>query len=193
MAGGAERGDAVRGQHQRAHAVRRCAEGRAAAAALLHLAAGFPDEFGATLQQHRRTIRPECIGCRHAGRHPRQRRVDGRLQRAVDGRPLGQQQALGGQDDIKVVGSVFSGAKALEFISKTPPDVVTLDVEMPGMNGLETLEQIQRLSAERPIGVVMVSAFTRRGADITVKALQAGAFDFVTKPSGPSPEVLWDW
>jgi two-component system chemotaxis response regulator CheB len=98
------------------------------------------------------------------------------------------EQALGGQDDIKVVGSVFSGAKALEFIARTPPDVVTLDVEMPGMNGLETLEQIQRLGAERPIGVVMVSAFTKRGAEITVKALQAGAFDFVTKPSGASAE-----
>ncbi len=99
------------------------------------------------------------------------------------------EQALAGQEDIAVVGSVFSGAKALEFIRKTPPDVVTLDVEMPGMNGLETLEQIQRLGAGRPIGVVMVSAFTRRGADITVKALQAGAFDFVTKPSGPSEEA----
>jgi two-component system, chemotaxis family, protein-glutamate methylesterase/glutaminase len=57
---------------------------------------------------------------------------------------------------------------------------------MPGMNGLETLEQIQQFNPA--IDVVMVSAFTRRGADITVKALQAGAFDFVTKPSGPSPE-----
>jgi two-component system, chemotaxis family, protein-glutamate methylesterase/glutaminase len=103
------------------------------------------------------------------------------------------EEALGAQEDIKVVGSVFSGAKALEFIRQTPPDVVTLDVEMPGMDGLETLEQIQNLVASRAapasLGVVMVSAFTRRGADITVKALQAGAFDFVTKPSGPSPEA----
>ncbi len=102
------------------------------------------------------------------------------------------EQALAGQEDIAVVGSVFSGAKALEFIQKTPPDVVTLDVEMPGMNGLATLEQIQSFSAARPsnpdVGVIMVSAFTRHGADITMKALQAGAFDFVTKPSGPSAE-----
>ncbi|MBC8107418.1 MAG: chemotaxis-specific protein-glutamate methyltransferase CheB, partial [Anaerolineae bacterium] len=97
--------------------------------------------------------------------------------------------ALTGHDDIKVVGSVFNGAKAIEFIARNPPDVVTLDVEMPGMSGLETLAKIQQLGDERPIGVVMVSAFTRRGADITVKALQAGAFDFVTKPSGPSAEV----
>jgi two-component system, chemotaxis family, protein-glutamate methylesterase/glutaminase len=103
------------------------------------------------------------------------------------------EQALAGQEDIAVVGSVFSGAKALEFIGKTPPDVVTLDVEMPGMDGLATLEQIQGLSAAgavaESIGVIMVSAFTRRGADITVKALQAGAFDFVAKPSGPSAEA----
>src|SRR5882724_5337175 len=97
------------------------------------------------------------------------------------------EEALRGQEDIAVVGSVFSGAKALEFIRQAPPDVVTLDVEMPGMNGLETLKQIQQIDPS--IGVVMVSAFTRRGADITVKALQAGAFDFVTKPSGTSPEA----
>ena len=70
---------------------------------------------------------------------------------------------------------------------------MTLDVEMPGLDGLQTLEAIQRLNASRPpggeIGVVMVSAFTRRGADVTVKALQAGAFDFVTKPSGPSADA----
>lgn len=103
------------------------------------------------------------------------------------------EQALSGQDDIAVVGSVFSGANALEFIRKSAPDVVTLDVEMPGMDGLATLEQIQRLVATgavpRAVGVVMISAFTRRGADITVKALQSGAFDFVTKPSGPSHEA----
>jgi two-component system chemotaxis response regulator CheB len=102
-------------------------------------------------------------------------------------------ESLTGQKDIVVVGSVFNGAKALEFISKTPPDLVTLDVEMPGMDGLATLEQIQQLNAQRPasagVDVIMVSAFTRRGADVTVKALEAGAFDFVTKPSGPSQET----
>lgn len=100
------------------------------------------------------------------------------------------EEALVGQKDVVVVGSVFSGAKAIEFIRQNPPDVVTLDVEMPGMDGLATLEQINAFNAGRPraqtVGVVMVSAFTRRGADITVKALQSGAFDFVTKPSGPS-------
>jgi two-component system chemotaxis response regulator CheB len=100
------------------------------------------------------------------------------------------EEALTAQDGIAVAGSVFSGAKALEFIQATPPDVVTLDVEMPGLGGLETLEAIQRRNTARPaqeeIGVIMVSAFTKRGADVTVRALQAGAFDFVTKPNRAS-------
>jgi two-component system, chemotaxis family, protein-glutamate methylesterase/glutaminase len=103
------------------------------------------------------------------------------------------EQALAGEEGVAVVGSVFSGTKALEFVRGTPPDVVTLDVEMPGLDGLQTLEAIQRLNATRPkgaeVGVIMVSAFTRRGADVTVRALQAGAFDFVTKPSGESAEA----
>ena len=102
-------------------------------------------------------------------------------------------EALAGEDGIVVVGSVFSGEKALEFLRSTPADVVTLDVEMPGLDGLQTLAAIQRLNASRPpeaeIGVIMVSAFTSRGADVTVRALQAGAFDFVTKPSGPSADA----
>ena len=101
--------------------------------------------------------------------------------------------ALRGQDDITVAGSVFSGAKALEFIRQHPPDVVTLDVEMPGMNGLETLEAIQQVNRSRgsaaEIGVLMVSAFTKRGAEVTVQALQAGAFDVVAKPSSTSGEA----
>ncbi len=103
------------------------------------------------------------------------------------------EESLAGQQDIVVVGSAFNGAKAIEFIRNSPPDIVTLDVEMPGMDGLAVLEQIQQFNMGRPapeaVNVIMVSAFTRRGADVTVKALQAGAFDFVTKPSGPSQET----
>ncbi len=99
---------------------------------------------------------------------------------------------LRGQDGLAVAGSVFSGQKALEFIRRHPPDLVTLDVEMPGMDGLQTLEAIQQINRSlapgAEIGVVMVSAFTKRGADVTVQALEAGAFDFVTKPSGGSSE-----
>jgi two-component system, chemotaxis family, protein-glutamate methylesterase/glutaminase len=100
--------------------------------------------------------------------------------------------SLSGEADIAVVGSVFSGEKAIQFIRATPPDVVTLDVQMPGMDGLQTLRAIQQFNAIRPsgseIGVIMVSAFTREGADVTIGALQAGAFDFVAKPSAASSE-----
>ncbi len=97
------------------------------------------------------------------------------------------------QPGMAVVGSVFSGQKALEFIRGQAPDLVTLDVEMPGLSGLETLQAIQHINQSRAagseIGVLMVSAFTKRGADVTMQALQAGAFDFVTKPSESSPEA----
>ena len=103
------------------------------------------------------------------------------------------EEALRGQPGVSVVGSVFSGRKAIEFIRKTPPDLVTLDVEMPEMDGLETLAQIQALNESRPasppVGVIMVSAFTRRGEQVTINALQAGAFDFVAKPSGESSQA----
>ena len=103
------------------------------------------------------------------------------------------EEALRGQPGLTVVGSVFSGAKAIEFIQNSPPDLVTLDVEMPGMDGLQTLEQIRTINQSRPgapsIGVIMVSAFTRRGEQVTINALQAGAFDFVAKPSGGSAEA----
>lgn len=112
---------------------------------------------------------------------------DSRIFRAVI------EEALAGQEEIAVAGSVFSGEKALEFIKANPPDVVTLDVEMPGMDGLQTLEAIQQFNAARPageeVGVIMVSAYTQHGADVTIKALQAGAFDFVTKPSGPDRDA----
>lgn len=103
------------------------------------------------------------------------------------------EQVLGEQPDMQVVGSVFNGARAIEFIRQSPPQVVTLDVEMPGKDGVETLREIMAFNAGRPagesVGVIMVSAVTRRGADVTVRALELGAFDFVTKPSGPSAEA----
>jgi two-component system chemotaxis response regulator CheB len=104
----------------------------------------------------------------------------------------GLEAALTGEEGIAVAGSVFNGEKALDFIRATPPDLVTLDVDMPGMDGFQILQAIQQFNRGRPasaeVGVLMLSAFTRRGAEITVRALQAGAFDFVTKPSGASAE-----
>jgi two-component system, chemotaxis family, protein-glutamate methylesterase/glutaminase len=99
------------------------------------------------------------------------------------------QDALEGRPGIRVVGSVWSGEKALEFIRQSPPDLVTLDVNMPGRGGLETLSDIQELNSSRPdlspVGVILVSALTMRGAATTVEGLQRGAFDFIRKPDGP--------
>lgn len=80
--------------------------------------------------------------------------------------------------DLNVVGTAASGAEALERISALNPDVVTLDVEMPGLNGLETL---RRIMAETPRPVIMVSSSTEDAAEITFSALGAGAFDYVPK------------
>ena len=100
------------------------------------------------------------------------------------------EEALTGQDGIVVCGSVWSGPKALEHVRAQPPDLVTLDVEMPGMNGLDALQAIQAFNATRPgqpeVGVIMVSAYTSRGAEATLQALQAGAFDFIEKPKEAS-------
>ncbi len=100
-------------------------------------------------------------------------------------------QALSSEADLSVIGSVGSGEEALAFIAQDPPDVVTLDVEMPGIGGLAALEGIMAGNAHRsdhPIGVVMVSGHTQAGAEATLKALAAGAFDFIAKPSGGTPE-----
>jgi two-component system chemotaxis response regulator CheB len=105
--------------------------------------------------------------------------------------------ALAGRDEVRVVGSVFSGEKALEFLRMHPVDLVTLDVEMPGMDGLATLREIQKLNQlrplEKPIGVLMLSAYTQAGAEVTIQALQAGAFDFIPKPDLGSQEINQAW
>jgi two-component system chemotaxis response regulator CheB len=106
------------------------------------------------------------------------------------------EESLSGQTDMQVVGSVRNGVKALEFIRSSRPDLVTLDVEMPEMGGLETLHAIQEINRENPdappVGVIMLSAHTRKGADTTIAALEAGAFDFITKPKTASLEESSD-
>lgn len=84
--------------------------------------------------------------------------------------------------NIEVVARARNGMECLEKVKEFQPDVVTLDVEMPILDGLATLE---RLMAERPLPVVMLSSLTKEGADATLKALELGAFDFIGKPSGP--------
>jgi two-component system chemotaxis response regulator CheB len=85
--------------------------------------------------------------------------------------------------EFMVVGTARNGRDALERIKALNPDIVTLDVEMPELDGLQTLEAIMR---DMPRPVVMLSgAATPRGHDLTVRALELGAVDFVRKPSGP--------
>jgi two-component system chemotaxis response regulator CheB len=80
--------------------------------------------------------------------------------------------------DIVVLGTAACGSEALERIAALDPDVVTLDIEMPGLNGLETLRLIM---AQRPRPVIMVSSVNEKDAEITFAALGAGAFDYVPK------------
>jgi two-component system chemotaxis response regulator CheB len=85
---------------------------------------------------------------------------------------------IGSDPDLTVLGTARSGEEALEKVGALNPDVITLDVEMPGLNGLETL---RRIMAQSPRPVIMVSSVTMRDAEITFNALGAGAFDYVPK------------
>jgi len=89
---------------------------------------------------------------------------------------------------VQVVGAVDSGTAAIEFLKIRSADLMTLDVEMPGMDGLATLKKMLECKAELKStpDVLMVSSLTRTGSDITLKALECGAFDFIAKPA---PEV----
>lgn len=85
---------------------------------------------------------------------------------------------LTGDSAIDVVGWARDGAEAVEKVKELRPDVITMDVVMPKMDGLGALEAIMK---EHPTPVVMVSALTREGADVTIRALELGAVDFVLK------------
>ena len=83
------------------------------------------------------------------------------------------------QPDMCCVGAASDPLVAREMIRNLNPDVITLDIEMPRMDGIDFLSRLMRL---RPMPVVMVSTLTERGADVTLKALELGAVDFVAKP-----------
>jgi two-component system chemotaxis response regulator CheB len=83
------------------------------------------------------------------------------------------------QPDMEIVGAARDPYAARALIRETNPDVITLDVEMPRMNGLEFLARLMQL---RPTPVLMISSLTERGAEVTMRALELGAVDFVAKP-----------
>lgn len=87
--------------------------------------------------------------------------------------------AISQAGDIEVVGVAADGRQALRKAEELQPDVITLDIQMPGMDGLSTLDA---LLAKRPVAVIMVSSLTQAGAAITLDALERGAIDYVTKP-----------
>jgi two-component system chemotaxis response regulator CheB len=82
---------------------------------------------------------------------------------------------------IEIVGRARNGIEAVALLSELKPDVMTLDIEMPGKNGIEVLREIM---STNPTPIIMVSSLTKEGANITMQALKLGAVDFVAKPSG---------
>src|ERR1043165_8142848 len=91
---------------------------------------------------------------------------------------------------IKVVGTANDPYAAREKIKRLNPDVITLDIEMPRMDGITFLENLMRL---RPMAVVMVSSLTQQGADVTLRALELGAVDFIAKPKIDVAGTLSDY
>ncbi len=89
-------------------------------------------------------------------------------------------------EDVEIVGTAKNGQDALDKIPEYHPDIITLDVEMPVMDGLTALKKIK--AGHPDIEVIMVSGANRKNADITMKALEAGAFDFIIKPDSSSAE-----
>lgn len=86
------------------------------------------------------------------------------------------------EDDMEVVNIARNGEDLLEKLKRNVPDVITLDIEMPKMNGIEALKRIVELKI--PTKVIMLSSLTQEGAEVTMECLENGAIDFVPKPSG---------
>lgn len=97
---------------------------------------------------------------------------------------------INGFDDLEVVGAAPNPLVAREMIRQHNPDVLTLDVEMPRMDGLDFLERLMRL---RPMPVVMISSLTERGSEISLRALELGAVDFIAKPRFDARHGLIDY
>lgn len=97
------------------------------------------------------------------------------------------QKMLEKEADIRVVGTAASGEEGIALIERLRPDVVTMDVEMPGIGGLEAARAIVE---RRGPPVIMVSAVTREGAETTLRALEAGAVDFIPKPDSSLIDIV---
>ncbi len=97
---------------------------------------------------------------------------------------------IGAFPDLEVVGAAPDAQAAREMIKALNPDVLTLDVQMPGMDGLVFLERLMRL---RPMPVVMVSAYTEAGSDTTLRALELGAVDFIGKPRSDAGQTMEEY
>ena len=94
---------------------------------------------------------------------------------------------ISGAPDLGVVGAAPDPMVAREMIKSLNPDVLTLDVEMPRMDGLEFLDRLMRL---RPMPVIMISSLTAAGSDVTLRALELGAVDFLPKPRADNVSML---
>ncbi|RLB73720.1 MAG: chemotaxis response regulator protein-glutamate methylesterase [Deltaproteobacteria bacterium] len=91
---------------------------------------------------------------------------------------------LKAEDGIEVVGTANNGKIAISRINTLKPDLLTLDIEMPVCNGIEVLEYLRENKVDT--NAIMLSSLTRKGGDMTMKALELGAFDFIPKPEGGS-------
>lgn len=96
---------------------------------------------------------------------------------------------LSADPEIRVIGEAGDAFEARDAIKELSPDVVTLDIEMPRMNGLDFLERIMRL---RPTPVIVISSLTERGTDTSIRALEIGAVDCIAKPSSKNKDSLED-
>ncbi len=86
------------------------------------------------------------------------------------------------ENDLEVIDTARNGEDLLEKLKRIKPNIITLDVEMPKMDGIEALINIKRIYKDIP--VIMLSSLSKKGAGLTMDCLQKGAFDFVPKPSG---------
>lgn len=86
------------------------------------------------------------------------------------------------ESDMEVIDTAKNGRDLLKKINEIKPDVITLDIEMPQMDGITTLKQLKRKKIDIP--VIVLSSISKRGTQLTMDCLEAGAFDFISKPSG---------